>query len=123
MPTTFHLRVLIQVRKLGRRTESRECRPPKKSAQADAPDADPDRKPDRETTLDITAESSPAEGTAIADETANDSDVSVQPEPRVRRNSHSPGLTIASVKPVKPISADPSATRTAPIERQPTQPT
>jgi triacylglycerol esterase/lipase EstA (alpha/beta hydrolase family) len=88
---------------------------PKQSEQAEAPSPDPVTKPHGDTTTD---------STAPAEETAGESEVSVQAKPRVRRNSHKPDLTIASVKPTKPASADPqpSATRTvAAVESQPTR--
>jgi triacylglycerol esterase/lipase EstA (alpha/beta hydrolase family) len=103
---------------------------------------------DRGTTADTTTESSPREGTATAEETVVGSEppiVDVQPsapapvaaadpgdppEPPARRSSHRPGLTSASAKPPKPISADPQPAATgptshrsavAPIQQRPTQ--
>jgi triacylglycerol esterase/lipase EstA (alpha/beta hydrolase family) len=131
--------------------------PPKRSVQADAPGAVPDRKPhtgnpdrttDPGTTTDTTTEASPSESTATAEETvANskppivdvkpsepapvaDADPGEPPKPPARGSSHRPGLTIASAKPAKPISADPQPTATgatshrsavAPIQQSPMQ--
>jgi pimeloyl-ACP methyl ester carboxylesterase len=96
-----------------------EADPPKRSAPADAPDRKPDRKPD------TTTESSPSEGKPTTDETPTDSkpptdgvnpsapeseapaDPDDPPEPRVRRNSHRPGLSSESTKTAQPISAGP----------------
>jgi triacylglycerol esterase/lipase EstA (alpha/beta hydrolase family) len=115
--------------------------PPKRSAPADASD----RKPD------TTTEASPSESKPTADETttdgkppvdevddvkpskpvpAADADADDPPKPAARGSSHRPGLTIASAKPAKPISADPQPTATgatsqqsasAPSQQPPTQ--
>jgi triacylglycerol esterase/lipase EstA (alpha/beta hydrolase family) len=107
--------------------------PPKRSTQTDAPGAGLDRKPDtrtphgtadRVTETDTSTEASPSENTTAAEETTSSSKTPIAdvkpstppvaaadpddpPKPSARGSSHRPGLTIASAKPAKPISADP----------------
>ena len=108
----------------------------------------PARTTNRGTTADTTTESSPSESKATAERRcllASRPSVRVQPstpapvaaadpddppKPRVRPNSHRPGLTIASAKPAKPIPADPQPSAigatshrsaVAPIQQPPKQ--
>lgn len=98
--------------------------PPKQSAQADAPSPRPVRKPRPHTTADTTSESSPPENPATAEETASDSEVGVQSEPRLRHTSRRPDVTNASVKPAKSIAADPPPSAIgAPTQRSAVSPT
>jgi pimeloyl-ACP methyl ester carboxylesterase len=91
--------------------------PPKRSALADAPGAGPDRN------AETRASDRATESTASTEETLSESqpplvnvapssvaDADDPPQPRVRRNSHRPGLTSESANPPKPISADPQPT-------------
>jgi triacylglycerol esterase/lipase EstA (alpha/beta hydrolase family) len=111
---------------------------PKKSAQADPPDAGPDNKPDtRNTTADTGTESSPSENSATGAETASnseppaaDKDPDDPPKPPARGNSHRTRLTSESATPTKPISADPQPSAigatsqrsaAAPSQQPPTQ--
>jgi hypothetical protein len=94
-----------------------------KAAKAEAPSPDPVPKPHRDTSTDTTTEPSPSESTATAEETAGDSEVSVQPEPRVRHSSRHPSSTNASAKPAKPITADPTLSAiSAPTQRSTVSP-